>query len=201
MLEWSVVPRSQSQAQGAYSSSPNPSPPPFFAPLLSSLSGRTSRLHQSRPCHAILDTPYLILISSLFPFPQILIGDRAHLIEFPSLLLPPGTQSGSIVSISVARNIPAEQTHTASFRSLQSSILATYGTHSPLPPTLVLRNTTQTSVTLEWGKLELANAKLRGLEIYRNGTRLANIPNPGFNLSTKLSSLQLDTDYTFQLVL
>ncbi|KAL7410996.1 hypothetical protein BDY24DRAFT_343492 [Mrakia frigida] len=133
--------------------------------------------------------------------PQILIGERAHLIEFPSLLLPPGSTSGSIVSISVHRNVAAEQTHARAFSSLQSQILQTYGTESPQAPVLSLRNTTQTSVTLEWGKLELANAKLRGVEIYRNGTRLAAIPNPGHNTSTKLSSLSMDTDYTFQLVM
>ena len=137
----------------------------------------------------------------LLDLSQILIGDRAHLIEFPSLLLPPGTTSGSIVSISVHRNVAAEQAHARSFANLQSLILNTYGSQSPQPPVLALRNTTQTSVTLEWGKLELANAKLRGVEIYRNGTRLAGIPNPTHNTSTKLSSLSLDTDYTFQLVM
>lgn len=123
------------------------------------------------------------------------------MIEFPSLLLPPGTQSGSIVSISVQRDLPAESSHQKAFTQLQSLILSTYGQSSPAPPQLILRNTTQTSVTLEWGKLELATAKLKGVDIYRNGTRLASIPNATVNTSTKLSSLALDTDYTFQLVM
>lgn len=132
---------------------------------------------------------------------QILIGERAHLIEFPSLLLPPGTVSGSIVSISVLRDHSAERSHAKAFSTLQSDILEAYGTTSPVAPVLSLLNTTQTSVTLEWGKLDVASATLRSVEIYRNGSRLAGIPNPSHNTSTKLSSLQLDTDYTFQLVM
>lgn len=114
---------------------------------------------------------------------------------------PPGTVSGSIVSISVHRNHAAERSHAAAFKSLQEDILNAYGARSPEPPVLTLRNTTQTSVTLEWDRLELAGAKLRSVEIYRNGTRLAAIPNPTHNTSTKLSSLAVDTDYTFQLVM
>ena len=64
-----------------------------------------------------------------------------------------------------------------------------------------VRNVTQTSVTLEWPPIQLATAKLRSLDIYRNRQRLAAIPSPLSNTSTKLSGLQLDTEYTFQLVL
>ena len=64
-----------------------------------------------------------------------------------------------------------------------------------------LRNVTQTSVTLEWPKLELATAKLRSLDLYRDRQRVAAIPSPLSNTSTKVSGLQLDTEYTFQLVL
>jgi hypothetical protein len=64
-----------------------------------------------------------------------------------------------------------------------------------------LRNVTQTSVTLEWPTLKLATAKLRSLDIYRKGQRLAAIPSPLANNSTKLSGLELNTEYSFQLVL
>lgn len=64
-----------------------------------------------------------------------------------------------------------------------------------------LRNITQTSVTLEWPQLSLATAKLRSLDIYRNRVRIAPIPSPLTNTSTKLSGLAIDTDYNFQLVL
>ena len=60
---------------------------------------------------------------------------------------------------------------------------------------------TQTSVTLEWPRLELATAKLRSLDLYRDRQRVAAIPSPSNNTSTKVSGLQLDTEYTFQLVL
>ena len=64
-----------------------------------------------------------------------------------------------------------------------------------------LRNITQTSVTLEWPRLELATAKLRSLDLYRDRQRVAAIPSPMTNTSTKVSGLQLDTEYSFQLVL
>ena len=54
---------------------------------------------------------------------------------------------------------------------------------------------------MEWDKLNLASATLISLSIYRNNQRLTTIPSPLTNTSTKLSGLQLDTDYTFHLVL
>ncbi|EIN11014.1 hypothetical protein PUNSTDRAFT_85507 [Punctularia strigosozonata HHB-11173 SS5] len=131
----------------------------------------------------------------------ILLGERAHLIEFPSLLLPPGTTTGSIVNIAVHQNVAEEERRDREFWELQNDILETFGTKSPEPPKLELRNVTQTSVTLEWPSLSLATAKLRSLDIYKNGERLATIPAPLQNTSTKLSGLELDHEYTFQLVL
>ena len=64
-----------------------------------------------------------------------------------------------------------------------------------------LRNVTQTSVTLTWPLLDLATATLLSLDIYRNNARLARIPNPLENTSTKLSGLSINTPYTFQLIL
>jgi hypothetical protein len=60
---------------------------------------------------------------------------------------------------------------------------------------------TQTSVTLEWPPIKLATAKLRSLDIYRNYQRLASIPSPLTNTSTKLSGLEINFEYTFQLIL
>lgn len=54
---------------------------------------------------------------------------------------------------------------------------------------------------MEWPPVVLATAKLRSLDIYRNNERLAAIPSPLTNTSTKLSGLQTDEEYTFQLVL
>ncbi|KAF9441012.1 hypothetical protein P691DRAFT_739912 [Macrolepiota fuliginosa MF-IS2] len=131
----------------------------------------------------------------------ILLGERAHLIEFPSILLPPGATTGSIVNISVTQNYIEEKRRDTEFWQLQDDILKEFGIASPEPPNLELRNITQTSVTLEWPTIQLAKAKLRSLDIYRNGQRLAAIPSPLTNTSTKLSGLELDSEYSFQLIL
>ncbi|KAI5893094.1 uncharacterized protein SCHCODRAFT_02620833 [Schizophyllum commune H4-8] len=131
----------------------------------------------------------------------ILLGERAHLIEFPSILLPPGATAGSIVNIAVHRNHAEEKRRDEEFWGLQKVILEEFGMHSPEPPDLQVRNVTQTSVTLEWPPIKLATARLRSLDIFRNGQRLAAIPSALTNTSTKLSGLELDSEYTFQLVL
>ncbi|KAJ7914823.1 hypothetical protein B0H13DRAFT_2001259 [Mycena leptocephala] len=131
----------------------------------------------------------------------ILLGERAHLIEFPSILLPPGATTGSIVNIAVHQNHAEEKRRDTEFWALQDEILQEFGVRSPSPPQLQLRNVTQTSITLEWPPIELATAKLRSLDIYRNAQRLAPIPSPLTNTSSKLSGLELNTEYTFQLIL
>ncbi|CAL1710372.1 unnamed protein product [Somion occarium] len=144
---------------------------------------------------------FMFTVGKLDAGMAILLGERAHLIEFPSLLLPPGATTGSIVNISVSRNIAEEKKRDSEFWDLQNNILTNYGVKTPEPPKLEVRNVTQTSVTLEWPKLELATAKLRSLDIYRNHQRLAAIPSPLTNTSTKLSGLAIDTEYRFHLVM
>ncbi|CAF9923323.1 MAG: Chitin synthase, class 5 [Alectoria fallacina] len=122
-------------------------------------------------------------------------------IEFPSILLPPSITSGSIVDITVSRNQSSELASQKSFASLQSSILSTYGLSSPKAPVLRCRNATQTSVVLEWDKIELATADLRSLSLYRNGARAGVIPQDKGIQATKVSGLAVDTEYTFHLVL
>ncbi|KAG6835115.1 hypothetical protein H0H93_004704, partial [Arthromyces matolae] len=112
-----------------------------------------------------------------------------------------GATTGSIVNIAVNRNVTEEKRRESEFWALQDDILNEFGINSPEPPKLQLRNVTQTSVTLEWPTIELATSKLRSLDIYRNGQRLAAIPSPHTNTSTKLSGLELNTEYTFQLIL
>ncbi|RPD68238.1 hypothetical protein L226DRAFT_527380 [Lentinus tigrinus ALCF2SS1-7] len=150
---------------------------------------------------AVSQDSFMFTVGKLDAGMAILLGERAHLIEFPSLLLPPGVSTGSIVNISVQRNIPEEKKRENDFWNLQSEILDAFGTQTPENPKLELRNVTQTSITLEWPKLELATAKLRSLDLYRDRQRVAAIPSPLNNTSTKVSGLQLDTEYTFQLVL
>jgi hypothetical protein len=144
---------------------------------------------------------FMFTVGKLDAGMAILLGERAHLIEFPSLLLPPGVTAGSIVNISVHQNLAEEKKRDNEFWALQNDIFEAFGKTSPEPPKLELRNVTQTSVTLEWSPLQLATSKLRSLDIYRNRQRLATIPSPLHNTSTKLSGLALDTEYTLQLVL
>ncbi|KAG9218564.1 hypothetical protein CCMSSC00406_0001322 [Pleurotus cornucopiae] len=131
----------------------------------------------------------------------ILLGERAHLIEFPSVLLPPGATTGSIVNIAVHQNHAEEKRRDREFWDLQEEIMNEFGKESPEPPQLQLRNVTQTSVTLQWPPIKVAKAKIRSLDIYRNEQRLAAIPSPSTNTSTKLSGLDINTDYSFRLVL
>ncbi|EME48830.1 hypothetical protein DOTSEDRAFT_76346 [Dothistroma septosporum NZE10] len=129
----------------------------------------------------------------------VLLTEDKRLIEFPSILLPADIHSGSIVDINVARNQHAELIADQKFNSLQTNIFETFGTTSPSCPVLRCRNATQTSVVLEWNPIELATAEMRSLSLYRNGTKAGNIPRD--KLSTKISGLALDTEYTFHLVL
>lgn len=128
-----------------------------------------------------------------------LLTQMATQIEFPSILLPPDIHSGSIVDINVARNQHAELLAEQKFNSLQNEIFTTFGTQSPSAPVLRCRNATQTSIVLEWDTIDLATASLRSLSLYRNGTKAGVIPKD--KLSTKISGLAVDTDYTFHLVL
>ncbi|KAL2183382.1 BRCT domain-containing protein [Thermothelomyces heterothallicus CBS 203.75] len=122
-------------------------------------------------------------------------------IEFPSILLPPGITSGSIVDINVSRNKNSEAAAERAFRELQDSIVSCFGAAEPSPPVLRCRNATQTSVVLEWDPIQLATADLISLALYRNGQKAGNIPKPLSMHTTKISGLAVDTEYTFHLVL
>lgn len=131
----------------------------------------------------------------------VLLTEDKRLIEFPSILLPPSITSGSIVDITVSRNQSSETASQKAFSALQSSILTTYGLSSPKAPVLRCRNATQTSVVLEWDKIDLATADLRSLSLYRNGAKAGVIPQDKGIQATKVSGLAVDTEYTFHLVL
>ncbi|KAK2745554.1 Chitin synthase, class 5 [Myotisia sp. PD_48] len=131
----------------------------------------------------------------------VLLTDDNRLIEFPSVLLPKNIANGSIVDITVARNEAAEAADAAASKALQTRILNTYGLHSPSSPVLRLKNATQTTLVLEWEPIQLATASLRSLSLYRNGSKAGSIPRPLETLSTKISGLAVDAEYTFQLVL
>lgn len=122
-------------------------------------------------------------------------------IEFPSILLPPDISSGSIVDITVARNLSSESSAEQRFQALQDQIYGSFGAASPSSPVLRCRNATQTSVVLEWDPIQLATADLISLALYRNGQKAGNIPRPLQMHTTKISGLAVDTRYTFHLVL
>lgn len=130
----------------------------------------------------------------------ILLTSDHHLIEFPSLLLPSGVAAGSIIDLSVAQNSGKEKEEHDKFVALQKEIHDLFAIHPPSTPELHVRNTTQTSVVLEWDLLDLATADMKSLSLYKNGSKLGKIPN-ATTTTTKLSGLALDTEYTFQLVL
>lgn len=77
----------------------------------------------------------------------------------------------------------------------------TYGLNAPATPVLRLRNATQTSLVLEWDPIHLATTSLRSLSLYRNGSKAGNIPRPLEMLSTKISGLAVDSEFSFYLVL
>jgi len=52
---------------------------------------------------------------------------------------------------------------------------------------------------LEWDPVNIATAEMRSLSLYRNGSRAGTIPKD--KLSTKISGLAVDHEYTFHLVL
>ncbi|KAM5448560.1 hypothetical protein MaudCBS49596_005355 [Microsporum audouinii] len=131
----------------------------------------------------------------------VLLTEDNRLIEFPSVLLPRNITSGSIVDITVSPNEAAEAADQAASKALQDKILNTYGINTPSPPVLRLKNATQTSLVLEWDPIQLATASLKSLSLYRNGSKAGSIPRPLEMLSTKISGLAIDTEYTFQLIL
>ncbi|KAK3334935.1 hypothetical protein B0H65DRAFT_503308 [Neurospora tetraspora] len=131
----------------------------------------------------------------------VLLTPDKRLIEFPSILLPPDISSGSIVDVTVARNVASEDEAERAFRALQDKIFNALGAAEPKAPNLRCRNATQTSVVLEWDPIDLATADLISLALYRNGQKAGNIPKPTAMHSTKISGLAVDTEYTFHLVL
>jgi chitin biosynthesis protein CHS5 len=58
------------------------------------------------------------------------------LIEFPSVLLPPGAAAGSIVNISVHQNHAEEEKRDTEFWSLQEDIMGEFGKALPAYPEL-----------------------------------------------------------------
>ncbi|KAI7862855.1 hypothetical protein BDF14DRAFT_1850055 [Spinellus fusiger] len=130
----------------------------------------------------------------------ILLTEDHHLIEFPSLLLPNGVTSGSIVNIAVTRNVAKEEKKMCEFWDLQKNILTQFGNAEPEHPLLRVKNITQTSLVLEWDPLVLHTAALRSLSIYKNNTKVTQHVPSESNLA-KLSGLEVDHEFEFYIVI
>ncbi|KAG0166157.1 Chitin synthase, class 5 [Apophysomyces sp. BC1034] len=130
----------------------------------------------------------------------ILLTEDHHLIEFPSLLLPKGVASGSIVNIAVSRNVSEEEKKMQEFWDLQDNILSTFGEVEPEKPILRVENITQTSLTLKWDPLVLHTSKLRSLDVYKNDSKLAQHVPSDTNL-IKLSGLDVDHEFEFHIAI
>ncbi|GME74670.1 unnamed protein product [Ambrosiozyma monospora] len=131
----------------------------------------------------------------------LLLTKDHHLIEFPTILLPDGISTGSIVKINCDRDFKQEEYEDAQFEKLQEEIYETFGKNEPAPPNLKILNVTQTSCVLEWDPLELGTANLKSLTLYKNGEKLGPIKNPASKKNIKLSGLPVETEYSFQLKL
>ncbi|CAO3567453.1 unnamed protein product [Mortierella alpina] len=128
----------------------------------------------------------------------ILLTEDHHLIEFPSLLLPKGVTAGSVVNISVNRNLEEEQHRRDEFWALQDEILDQFGKNPPKTPTLRVKSLTQSTCTLEWDSLVLNQASLRSLDVYKNGVKQGHsIASPFHTNQYKLSGLEIDHEFSF----
>ena len=105
----------------------------------------------------------------------ILLGERAHLIEFPSLLLPPGATAGSIVNISVTQNLEAERVRDAAFWKLQDEILDLFGKEHPKPPELTVSTRIHRMSSMYSNESTRSSGMSRKLRLRSNG-RPYNLP-------------------------
>ncbi|KAF9111426.1 Chitin synthase, class 5 [Mortierella sp. AM989] len=128
----------------------------------------------------------------------ILLTEDHHLIEFPSLLLPKGVTAGSVVNISVNRDLDEEKERLDEFWTLQDEILDQFGKNPPKTPSLRVQSLTQSTCILEWDSLVLNQASLRSLDVYKNGVKQGHsIPNPFHVRQYKLQGLEIDQEYSF----
>lgn len=129
----------------------------------------------------------------------LLLTNDHHLIEFPSVLLPHGVKAGSVVKIKCERDIETEVEKQRQFQAIQDEIIETFGKNLPQTPKLSVKNVTQTSIVLQWDKLDLGTASLKNLVLFRDGSKAGAIPQPLTNQTTKLSGLPIDKTFKFHL--
>ncbi|KAJ3057318.1 Chitin synthase, class 5 [Rhizophlyctis rosea] len=128
----------------------------------------------------------------------ILLSPDHHLIEFPATILPEGVTTGSIVNLTIERNQDEERRQRDEFLTLQEDIHTSFS-QTPEPPALAVKSVTQTSITVRWDPLRLHAAELRGIDVYRNGQKLALQVAPTA-VSAKLSGLDVNQEYEIWVV-
>ncbi|KAJ3195550.1 Chitin synthase, class 5 [Irineochytrium annulatum] len=109
-----------------------------------------------------------------------------------------GVTTGSIINLTIERNLDEERRQRDEFLELQQSIYEHFS-QVPETPEVSLRSVTQTSATIQWKPLELNAADLRGIDIYKNSQKLSLVVPPGAN-SAKLSGLDVSHEYEVWIV-
>ncbi|KAJ1914302.1 hypothetical protein H4219_004858 [Mycoemilia scoparia] len=147
---------------------------------------------------------YSLTVTKIDAGMAILLTSNNQLIEFPSYLLPPGVQPGSVINLQLSRNISQEEQQRQALREVQEHILKEFGTSLPKPPVLRVRNVTQTSAVLEWDPLDIAKSDFRGLRLYKDNQLMVhslpiNISTANTLRETKVTGLDVDHEYTFRL--
>ncbi|KAI9310397.1 BRCT domain-containing protein [Obelidium mucronatum] len=102
----------------------------------------------------------------------ILLSPDHHLIEFPSTILPDGVTTGSVINVTIERNLDEERRRKEDFMALQETILDQFS-KTPEPPLIALKSVTQTSAIISWKPLILNSTTLKGIDVYRNNQKLS----------------------------
>ncbi|KAJ3337632.1 Chitin synthase, class 5 [Gonapodya sp. JEL0774] len=147
------------------------------------------------PDHHLIEFPATILpgnVHQLGPLRvcQISVRDYCHATDVN--LLADGVSTGSIVNVSISRDIEKETRMRRDFLDLQEDIYHAFR-RKPEHPTIKVKWVTQTSITITWDPLVLYNVELRGIDVYRN-----NIRSPGHfygPTTVKLSGCEVNTEY------
>ncbi|KAI9184046.1 Chitin synthase, class 5 [Blastocladiella emersonii ATCC 22665] len=132
----------------------------------------------------------------------LLTGDH-HILEFPTLLLPPDIATGSIIDVSVSRNVHAEAEALREFAVLQDTLLAELGDAEPVAPTLAVARATRDSATLHWAHGLATGPEPSELQVVVNNNVVTSHPvGPGpVDGEWDVHGLEPGYAYTCQLVL
>lgn len=126
----------------------------------------------------------------------LLLSPDHHLIEFPATILPEGVTSGSIVNITINRDIEEENKKKREFMELEDEIFREFS-QPPVNPVIKIYHITQTWVALEWEPLILNSVELKEIDIYKNNQRIQ--VRRLSDTKVKISGLEMDTKYDFHI--